>query len=67
MSGPTTEWREKAHRPMGSFLHRRTIAQLNRGNRIDEAILGREAARVVAPIDYILASEVPGMRLSTRL
>lgn len=60
-------WAAKAHWSMGSFLHQRTIAQVNDGKEVDRETMLREAERIASELDKILASEVFGIRIDTRL
>ncbi|MBE1508366.1 hypothetical protein H4W29_005611 [Rhizobium viscosum] len=60
----TVEWVEKAHRSMSSFLHQRTISQLEKGKPIDEAVLRTEAARISARLAEVLKSEVYNIRIT---
>lgn len=63
----TVAWVEKAHRSLGSFLHQRTISQLQNGKAFDEAKARTEATRVLIAIREVLASEVYGIKLSGEL
>jgi hypothetical protein len=60
------KWAAKAHGSLGSFLHQRTIAHINDGKEVDHDTMLREAERVAAELDRILASEVFGIRIATR-
>jgi hypothetical protein len=62
----TTEWVAKAHRSMGSFLHQRTISQVNSGKHVDWKVLTAEARRVIERLDAILASPVHNIRSDIR-
>ncbi|MBB2841562.1 UNVERIFIED_ORG: hypothetical protein GGE64_005346 [Rhizobium etli] len=60
----TVEWVEKAHRSLGSFLHQRTISQLEKGKPIDEAKLRTEATRISVRLEEVLRSDVHGIRIT---
>lgn len=58
----TINWVEKAHRSLGSFLHQRTISQLQKGKAIDEAKLRTEASRISTRLKVVLGSAVYGIQ-----
>ncbi|MBY5731511.1 hypothetical protein HFO26_14615 [Rhizobium leguminosarum] len=60
----SVQWVEKAHRSLGSFLHQRTISQLQNRKPIDEAKLKTEAIRIIARLDEVLKSDVYNIRIA---
>jgi DNA-directed RNA polymerase subunit RPC12/RpoP len=60
----SVKWVEKAHRSLGSFLHQRTISQLQNRTPIDEAKLKKEATRIIARLDEVLKSDVCNIRIA---
>jgi len=63
----SAEWAAKAHRSMGSFLHQRTIREVRRGKQLDEAVLRREAERVLRTLCTIMESPLSDTRIGFRL
>lgn len=60
----TAEWIEKAHRSLGSFLHQRTISQLEKGKPIDEVKLKTEATRIGVRLGEVLKGDVHSIRIT---
>ncbi len=56
------EWADTAHHQMSQLLHQRTIAQIQDGNQIDEAVARRDATGVLEKLERILASEMTDIR-----